>query len=244
MWQRLTEFARGAVHLIYPNACLICDSPERDARFRHGFCSTCEQSVSTDPGSTCPRCAATVGPHMDLTNGCPACRDRSFAFDAVVRLGPYDGSLRDGILRTKSAAGEALAEMLGRTLAEQRRDAIAATGAKVVVPVPLHWRTMWSRGYNQAAAVGRELAAFNGLTFLPRCLKRVKSVAQHAQPSATARRENIKGAFRHRSRASIRGRIVLLVDDVMTTGSTADEAARVLKAAGATKVVVAVLARR
>jgi len=134
--------------------------------------------------------------------------------------------------------------MLGRTLAETRGEAVKAAGVDVVVPVPLHWRTGWSRGYNQAAAVAREVATSRGLGFLPRCLKRVKLAAQHAQPSAAARRESIKGAFRSRPRASVRGRNVLVVDDVMTTGSTADEAARVLKAAGAARVVVAVLARR
>ena len=75
-------------------------------------------------------------------------------------------------------------------------------------------------------------------------LRRVKPVSQHAQPSASARRENIRGAFAARPRASLAGRAVLLVDDVMTTGATAAEAARVLRAAGVARVVVAVLARR
>ncbi len=179
-----------------------------------------------------------------MSEGCPACRDRGFRFDATIRLGPYDGRLRDAVLRMKSAPGEALAEMAGRLLADERRDALKAAGVGVVVPVPLHWRRRWARGYNQAEAIARELAARLGLPCLPRALRRVWPAPQQAQPSATARRENVRGAFRVAPRASGPGRAVLLVDDVMTTGSTAGEAARVLKEAGAAKVVVAVLARR
>jgi ComF family protein len=178
-----------------------------------------------------------------VTAGCPACRDRTFAFTRAVRLGPYVGKLRDGILRTKSGAGEAVAEMLGRVFAEERASWLKAAGVGVVVPVPLHWRTRWRRGYNQAEAIARELAVALGCDFRPGWLRRVKPAAQHAQPSATARQENIRGAFRCGPRARLASNVVLVVDDVMTTGSTAGEAARTLRAAGAAEVVVAVLAR-
>lgn len=148
------------------------------------------------------------------------------------------------MLRIKSGAGEALAEMLGRVTAETKAPALKALGVEAVVPVPLHWRRRWARGYNQAAGLARELAATIGLRFEPGWLRRVKPAPQQAQPSRTARQENMKGAFLARPGASLSGRVVLLVDDVMTTGSTASEAARTLKAAGAGKVVALVLARR
>jgi ComF family protein len=241
----LAEFARGVAQLIYPNACLICDSPQPNGPgFRHGLCLECHRAVTEDPHVACPRCAATVGPHADVVNGCPTCREVGHAFDRVVRLGPYDGRLQEAILRIKSAAGEPLAEMLGRVVADARRPALKDLGVELVVPVPLHWRSHWARGYNQAAAVAREVAVAHRLRFEPWWLRRLKRTTQHAQPSAMARRENVKGAFRAKPGASPAGRVVLLVDDVMTTGSTASEAARVLKAAGASSVVVLVLARR
>lgn len=240
----LGEFARGVAHLIYPNACLICGSPEFDGSdFRHGLCRGCLAAVSTDPFDMCPNCAATVGPHSDVAEGCPACRAARFAFDAAVRLGPYDGPLRDGILRTKAFAGEPVAEMLGRVFAGVAAKRLAEFRAEVVTPVPLHWRRRWSRGYNQARAVADELATALGVLCVE-TLRRVKPTSQHAQPSASARRENIRGAFRLARRARVAGRTVLLVDDVMTTGATAGEAARVLREAGAARVVVAILARR
>jgi ComF family protein len=179
-----------------------------------------------------------------VADGCPACRDQAFAFERAFRLGPYDGRLREGVLRIKSSAGEPLAEMFGRVVAEVIGPRLLMGRVEVVVPVPLHWRRRWARGYNQAEAIARELAGAVGAPHEPGWLRRVRPVAQQLQPSAAARRENVRGAFRATAGARAAGRRVLLVDDVMTTGSTAGEAARVLRAAGAAGVVVAVLARR
>jgi len=241
----VTELARGVGQLLFPNSCLICDAAETDgAAFRHGLCSTCRRSVTSDPHETCPWCAATVGPHTDTSAGCPACRDLSLGFERAIRLGPYDGRLRDGVLRAKHLNGEPVAEMLGRAFAEAMGPDLAAVRADAVVPVPLHWRGRWRRGYNQAEAVVRELAAALAVPVAPGWLRRVKPAVQHLQPSAAARRENIRGAFVVGRRASPARKRLLLVDDVMTTGSTAGEAVRVLRAAGAAAVIVAVLARR
>jgi len=246
MWLRgLTEVARGAAELVFPNACSICSAPEREgAEFGHGLCTACRSAVTDDPHDLCSYCAATVGPFVDVSNGCPVCRDLSHGFDAAIRLGAYGGTLRDAILRMKHSPGEGVAELLGRVAGEARECAIRTHGITTVVPIPLHWRREWSRGYNQAGSLAREIGALLGVPVKPRVLKRVKPASQHAQPSAAARRENGKGAFRARANASVARQTILLVDDVMTTGSTASEAAKVLKAAGAAKVVAFVLARR
>jgi ComF family protein len=242
--RRLAEVARGALHLLYPNSCPICDAPEAGPEpYRHGLCSGCYAAVTADPHAACPKCAATVGPHADPADGCPECRGRGFAFGRVVRLSPYDGRLRDAILRMKHAAGEGLAELMGRVFVDARGAALKASAVDLVVPVPLHWRRHWARGYNQAEAVAREVAAGLGAEFRRGWLRRVKAATQAAQPSATARRENMRGAFRAARGARFAGRTVLLVDDVMTTGATLDEAARVVRRAGAGAVTAAVLAR-
>jgi ComF family protein len=240
----LLEIGRGAAELVFPAACLLCGTRQAGTElFRHGFCSTCCRVVTDDPTARCPRCAATVGPHTDVAGGCPACRGRGFGFDAAVRLGPYEGQLGAGILRTKGAAGEPVAEMLGRLFAEARLAELEALAATVVVPVPLYWRRRWGRGYNQAAAVAGELAAALGLPCRPGWLVRTRPAVQHAQPSATARAENVRGAFRPGRGARFAGQAVLLVDAVMTTGSTLAESARVVRAAGAARAAAAVLAR-
>lgn len=241
----LSELVRGITQLIFPNACLICNAEEDDCtRFRHGLCSNCLREVSPVDDLACPRCAMTIGAHTDVSRGCSLCQGDSLGFDSAMRLGPYEGKLRDAVLRMKTGTGEGLAEMLGRVLVEKIAGRLVATRIDVVVPVPLHWRRRLTRGYNQAAALGRELAVGLMVEFTPNLLVRVRHTPQQLQPSAAARKENVRGAFRTKRRASLSGKTVLLVDDVLTTGSTVGEAARTLKNAGAKQVIVAVLARR
>jgi len=246
MWfGTFTELSRGIAQVIFPNACQLCDRAEANSTdFRHGLCRMCYESTCHDPHISCPKCAASLGPHTETRDGCAVCRSQPFAFDSAIRLGPYDNVLRDAILRMKLVNGEGLAEQMGRVFWEAACERLSNAGATIVVPVPLHWRRRFARGHNQAAGVARELAFGLGIEFARSALRRVRNTPQQGQPSASARRENVKGAFRVRTGARITGSTVLLVDDVMTTGSTVSEAARTLKAAGAERVVVAVLARR
>ncbi len=245
MLRVVADLARNIAQLVYPNECLICDAREGEAgTFRHGLCTDCHRAVTTDPFPVCPWCAQTVGPHTDTANGCGECRGVSLGFERAFRLGPYEGKLRDAVLRTKVLAGEGLADLLGRTFVESRGTDLATVPVDFVCPIPLHWWRKWTRGYNQAEAIARELAAGLRVSFDPGLLVRTRYVTQHVQASRTARLANMKGAFRVRAGARVLGQTVLLVDDVMTTGSTVSEAARTLRAAGADRVVIGVLARR
>ncbi len=239
----IRELVRAALGWAFPAGCLVCDAPEGADPLRHGLCPACFDAITTDAHASCPLCAQTVGPHANTADGCSECRSQSFAFDRAFRLGEYDGPLRDAVLRLKHWNGEGLADLLGRAFAECSGSDLRAAGFDVVAPIPLHWGRRLSRGYNQSEAVARELAAGIGVPFA-RVLRRVRYTPQQLQPSREARRANVKGAFLVRTGASVAGNAVLLVDDVMTTGSTLHEAARVLKTAGAARVAVAVLARR
>jgi ComF family protein len=182
-----------------------------------------------------------VGPHVALDGGCVRCRDESFAFERVLRLGPYEGLLREVILRMKHAAGEGLTEVLGDLWAGHAELPLRSVAADVVVPVPLHWRRRWARGYNQSEALARAIADRLGLPCRPRWLRRLRHTPFQTQQAPTDRRDNVRGAFA--ARPWLAGRSVLLVDDVLTTGSTCSEAARALRAVGVAHVAVAVLAR-
>jgi ComF family protein len=237
----LRSLAQGLLHLVYPNVCWGCGrllEPQAP-----GFCSACHHAIFNDPRPSCPRCAATVGPFANVDEGCPACREEGFAFAGAVRLGIYDGAVREVVLRLKQGHNEGLTGLIGEAWAAYAGARLRDLGATVVVPVPLHWWRRWQRGYNQSETLARALARALGLPCVVRGLRRVRFTALQAGLSSSARRDNVRGAFEPGRRANFGGETVLLVDDVMTTGATAHEAARALKRAGATRVVVAVLAR-
>jgi ComF family protein len=242
---RLTALRRdavaGLVQLLYPGCCHLCGvllAPGVDS-----FCPSCRTGLFTDPLPSCPHCAATVGPFAATSGGCVRCRGEGFAFDAAVRLGPYEGLLHDAVLRLKQHTGEGLAELLGGLWAGRDAQKLRALGADAVVPVPLHWWRRLRRGYNQSESLARGIARHLQIPCFPAWLRRLRNTPRQTAQSPTGRRENMRDAFRARTRARLKGRTVLLVDDVMTTGATAHEAARALRAAGAARVVVAALAR-
>jgi ComF family protein len=232
---------RGLLELLYPAGCHVCGQPLAVAAAF--LCSSCRASLFSDATPTCPRCAATVGPYAEVGGGCSRCRDEGLPFAAAVRLGLHDGLLRDVILRMKHHSGEGLAELLGELWAEHGEARLQSLGADVVVPVPLHWWRRWRRGYNQSAAIAHGLAIRLQLPFRPSLLRRIRNTPPQRGQSAAERRANVRGAFRGRKGAIPRNQTILLVDDVMTTGATVAEAARALRAAGATRVVVAILSR-
>lgn len=243
MLSTLRELVRGFDRLIYPPHCLVCSAPF-DPQGPHSLCPPCLQALSSDPFPACPRCCSSIGPHVATDDGCSRCRGERFAFDGGRRFGVYDGRLKDAVLQMKTLSGESLAETLGLIWAARDRQAFEELGPDVVIPVPLHWRRRVARGYSQSAAVASFLARGLDRPFNGAWLRRVKATPKQFTQSPTARRENLKDAFRTTWRCRVRGKRVLLVDDVLTTGATCHEAAKALKAAGAAQVWAAVLAHR
>jgi ComF family protein len=234
---------QGLLHLLYPGVCWGCGQALLREQTSQNFCFSCRKLLTADRQAACPRCAHTIGPFVHVDKGCTVCRDSKFFFDQVLRLGPYDGLLREMILRLKNLAGEGLAEALGDLWAEHSEARLRNVAADVIIPVPLHWFRRWARGYNQSEALARALAARLRLPCRTACLRRRRATPKQTEQTPAQRKLNVRGAFQTPSRAALHGQTVLLVDDVLTTGSTASEAARALRRAGAARVVVAVLAR-
>lgn len=237
----LRELGKGLLQILYPASCFACGAAV--VEYSDRFCSSCRNQLTNLNAHVCPRCAATVGPYVDLENGCMTCKKGSFPFERVVRFGPYEDPLREIVLRIKHLPGEDLAEAVGKLWAEASIQELKSLGVQAVVPVPLHWYKRWKRGYNQSEALARPLAAGLGVPCLPRCLRRIRHTDQQTQRGKVNRRANVEEAFKARIGAKLAKKSFLLIDDVMTSGSTAREASKALKSAGAGKVFVAVLAR-
>jgi ComF family protein len=190
----------------------------------------------------CDGCGAPFEHDLGPDVRCAACTARPRAFARARAACVYGEGSRELILQLKHAdrteLARALSAWIGRAAAEliQEADAIA--------PVPMHrWRLL-RRRYNQAAELARPLARRFGRAYLPDTLRRVRADTQ-AGKSASGRRRTVAGAFvvPDRLRPRVEGRRILLVDDVMTTGATAEACARALLKAGARAVDVAVIAR-
>jgi ComF family protein len=159
------------------------------------------------------------------------------AFDAAYCFGAHEGSLREMIHLFKYGRVKPLGVRLGNLM----WSALPVDEAfDIVVPVPLHWRRSWTRGFNQAEILARYIARRRGIK-LVRALTRRRATGSQATLSNPKRRLNVSGAFR--SRGPVAGLRVLLVDDVMTTGATASACALTLKRAGAKHVTLLTLAR-
>lgn len=243
--------AAAAVELVYPPQCDFCQQDIDTPTDGILLCSLCRAKLAV-PRAACKRCgaedkslvAAPVGSEAGDVNGsCRHCRDAQFAFDAVMALGNYHDELRSVVLRIKLPAGEALANTMGRLLACHCRAALEQFAPTAILAVPMHWTRRIARGTNNpellAAAVGKVL----GVRVVWRGLVRRRRTVHQNELLPEHRAKNVLGAFRvgqgrhfHRDR-------VLLVDDVLTTGSTAHEAAGAVRRAGAAAVAIAVLAR-
>lgn len=176
---------------------------------------------------------------LDSEGRCALCRSGLRGFDAAYSYGSYGGALRQLIHLLKYDRMRPLAAPLSAFLLRSLpRDEVF----DVIVPVPLHWRRRWKRGFNQSELLARGLSRSTGIP-VSRALRRVKPGAAQAGLSNSARRRNVNQAFRCGAGEPLRGKRVLLLDDVMTTGSTATACARALKGAGAARVALLTLAR-
>ena len=240
----LHHLSRTLLDAVYPPACLLCELPLDERPRTAMLCETCRAALIHDPLSACPRCASSVGLGVDVSAGCPRCRDHTFKFASVLRLGPYDHKLRDAVLMMKSLRGETLAESLGVLWFEHQQERFRVLKPQAIVPIPLHFRRRWQRGYNQAEALADQIAAGLGVPCRPVWLRRIRHTPMQTASSASARRENVKGAFAAFRPAAVSNLRILLVDDVLTTGATVDAATDALLKAGAAQVDAAILAHR
>jgi ComF family protein len=231
----------GFLSALFPDSCRICDLPLAGLTAAP-VCHSCIAALAPARDiPRCPRCARGFATREAVSAGpCGICQRQPPRFDAAAVAGPYDGALRRAIHLLKYDGMTPLARPLGKLLAAA---AAPFAGFDAIIPAPLHWRRRWDRGFNQSDLVAREVSRLTGIP-LDRRLLRTRSTPPQAGLSSAERRLNVQGAFAAAdAKTAIRGKKLIVVDDVMTTGATLEACARVLKRAGAAEVAALTLAR-
>ena len=233
--------------LLYPATCVCCQSSlSRSPKyveddFVANWCDDCWGQIPESWCRGCPRCAALIARPID-DDCCSLCRDTVFRFDSSVSVGNYQGMLKRLVLDLKGSMNESLTLQLGRLLGDRilRREELDSVD--LLVPVPIHWRRRFSRGFHAAGVIAEGVRSMTGIA-VGDVLQCERLTEKQGTLTGPKRFSNVKGAFRLRSLVSLEGSHVVLVDDVMTSGATLSELAGVLKKAGAASVHCAVLAR-
>lgn len=221
---------RGLLDLVFPPACQLCRSSRS-----FPLCPTCQSAFRLVRPPICQKCGKPLRGSSDLVFTCLPCRHRRLYFAAARSAGIYDGTLREAIHALKFRGRRALAAPLGSLMAERISGARLPL-AQVVIPVPLHRRRLRERGYNQSELLAGAVAGHLRLPVRSDVLVRRQATEAQSGLTLEDRRANVRGAFF--AACSIEGQTVLLVDDVLSTGFTASECARVLRQAGASRVIV------
>lgn len=241
----LAEVSDALVSVFFPAGCRICERMLPGAS-RIPICNVCLSSFVPVPGIACEVCGRPL-PGLQQNPGqhllCPACRDKTYAFDCARSFAVYEGELLQAILLLKFEQIEPLGAWFAERLAEVVRNEGDLLAADVVVPVPLHREREKERGYNQADLIAKPLARGLQLPYKAVLLMRTRPRPDKRILSLEERWESVRGAFATRPGSQVDSQRVLLVDDVMTTGATLDACARALRDAGAKSVIGLTVAR-
>jgi ComF family protein len=239
-WPAMRAAGRHLLDAILPPQCLSCRALVAEPG---QLCGECWRRVRFIEAPFCSCCgrpfAFETGPDT-LCGDCAAARP---AFTGARAVMIYDDDSRDLVLGFKRGDRLEGAPAFGSWMARSGRELLEA--ADIVVPVPLHRRRLFTRRFNQAAVLAQAIGKSAGIPVLTDALQRIRATPSQAGLTRSGRFRNVRGAFavRARRREILRGRAVVLVDDVMTTGATVDACSRVLLRAGAARVSVLTLAR-
>ncbi len=228
----ISSVARFSIELLFPSACPLCGAPvSTDGE----LCADCWNAFDWIGSPRCERCGYPFPANLDLGPHplCPNCAAGECVLDLVRCACAYDAASRSAVLPFKHSGRIHNANFMSRAMIWALRD--TDISPDVIMPVPLAWRRLFHRGYNQATLLARPIANAFGVPM------DVASVRRAYRPdmghkNATQRAENIHGVFTVKHPDKIAGRKILLVDDVMTTGATFKELGRVLKRSGASAV--------
>jgi ComF family protein len=237
----LKAFFAAALGVLFPPLCHVCRRFIPTAGELH-ICPDCRELMPPIVAPLCIVCGVPfAGAGTDHV--CGSCSTSHPTFDAARAALAYEGASRDLIHAFKYRNKTHLRRPLALLTMECLSEFIQSRRPDLIMPVPLHRKKLSSRGFNQAVLLGEILSQRLKIPLDRRNLRRIRWTEPQVNLAAHVRRINVKGAFAIHESGLVTGRRVLLLDDVLTTGSTVEECGRVLKAAGAADVTVITVAR-
>ena len=219
--------------ILFPEgySCVCCGNEIFDKE--NGVCESCEKPLPYITGAICSHCGEPL-----VSDGyyCKKCKGKKFIYNRAVSVFEFKDNARNLILGLKYNNNKYLAKPLGKMLADLYTKSLMF--ADIIVPVPLCNKRLTERKFNQAELIANELAKNVNVEIRNDILFRVKNTPTQTELNYTERQNNLKDAFKVKNKKLIKDKVVLIVDDVITTGATVTECARVLKQAGAKEVCV------
>jgi competence protein ComFC len=234
------ELLRALASLFYPPICTVCSASTGVGEY---LCDDCRAKTPRISAPFCARCSEPFAGTISGPFACANCSHRRLHFEAAVAVYRSRGIVRRVVHQFKYGRETHLRYPVGQWLCDALEDErLRGRQFDVIVPVPLHPARQRERGFNQAALLAALLGERISVSVKP-ALERIRYTTTQTAFDRSERMENLRGAFRLRRRVNVQGLRMLLVDDVLTTGATLSECARVLKKAGAASIYAATAAR-
>ena len=263
--QRYIRSAMSELYsFVYPPVCVGCEGPsyfdlsskiknashpvlsiEEKILSRENWCQDCLEEIRSPLSQRCPVCGAIVQIHAALKGRCHLCQFSDYRFSQAICVNNYGGLLQTLIIKMKGQRCEVTAMQLGELLGYEIERLDQIETVDVLTCVPTHWRKKFTKGFQASELLCESAAKISGLPRLTKLLIANRPTQKQGMLSDFKRFENVKNAFSVRPFyiEKIKGKHVLLIDDVMTSGATTSQCAKALRAAGARRVDVAVVAR-
>jgi ComF family protein len=242
------SIAGRLLDLIVPPICPCCETIKLDET---PFCPDCVPKLFSE-GAYCKRCGGRRYEVIESLGRCVRCQQSEFVFERAVILGEYQNEMRRLILKMKTDTFGNIAMEFAKLLIQVRGEELRSEQVQLVLPIPMHWKRRRKRKVNAPEIIAEKIASFLKIPAALHWVKQTRATEIQHYLSAAERAENVENAYRlnqplrflfPRPFSKIQGKKVLLVDDVLTTGSTCNAVSRILLQAGAKSVTVCAVAR-
>lgn len=225
----LTKGYRNLLNLLYPRRCPLCHRILKDSR--ELICRECAGSLKPVSGARCFKCGKPVGEEEEY---CKDCQSHPKAFDQGRGIFLYDKQMKQSIMKFKYYGCREYGRFYARAMYIYAGMEMRKWKPDVLVPVPMYWRKKRMRGFNQAEFLAQHLSLYSGIPTDSSLIKKVRETDSQKKLDAVHRRKNLQNAFE--ASENVKGKRILVIDDVYTTGSTMDVIAQLLREKGAESI--------